>query len=324
MGRVAMQDEIRDDIISEVWERRNKWAEASGRFQSGIKNARLLQLGLIIVGSVFATASASGLPFPNPDEGLSVPNKVLAGIGTVALALVAWVQQHFLSVAKIERWPRARAAAEAIKSEVYRFQAAAKPYDDTSSEAALQAALQKLTSNIDVHTELVDDLLPHLKDVENGRPAPAVLDAQAYISERLLEQADEYYLRKSQEHFSTMRLIRIIVGALALISAVVSALMASGYIAGLGAWVAVMTTVSLAVATYASLQRLEFLAATYAKQAKRLKRLAQGWRIGRWDNWSDFVNECEGTISSENKDWMAEMIKEGDTFDQVTPQNPND
>lgn len=314
---------MRDEIISEIWERRNKWAEASGRFQDTIKWARLGQLGLIIVGSVFATASASGIPFENPADGtLSFNNKVLAGVGTVALALVAWVQQQFLTVAKVERWPRARAAAEAIKSEVYRFQAGAKPYEDLSTEDALKSGLQRLTSNIDVHTELVDDLLPYLKTVKKGRPAPGVLDQDAYIAKRLLEQADVFYLPRSQEHFGRMRLIRIMVGVLGLISAIVSALMASGYIAGLGAWVAVLTTVSLAVATYASLQRLEFLAATYAKQAKRLKRLAQGWRIGRWDNWSDFVNECENTISSENKDWMAEMIQEGETFEDVLAQDP--
>lgn len=311
---------VREEVISTLWTDRNKWAQVSRKSAGKIRFRRLIQLCLVILGSVLATASATGFPFENPPEGLSGENKWMALASTLALTFVALYEKFFLSKDFLERWPRSRAVSEAIKSEVFRFQAAAKPYDKTGSEDELKASLRLLADNVKTHSDIANDLLPFLKTVKKGRPAPGQLSHEDYIKLRLMEQADGYYLPTSQKQFKRLNIVRAIIIGLAIFSAVISALMSSGFIGGLGAWVAVLTTLSLAFATYASLQRYEFLATTYAKQGKRLKQLALGWKLDRWDNWSDFVNQCEATISAENKDWMAEMVREGETFDDLLSQ----
>ena len=312
---------MREQFISDIWAKRNAWADASRRFQDDTKRWRLAQLSLVILGSICATASATGVPFANPEDGIAVANIVLAATGAVALALVTFVQEQLLSVENVERWPRSRSVAEAIKSEIFRFQAGAKPYDDTGSDDALKDALKLLLDAVDAHEAQAEDLLPHLKIESGGRSAPGRLDHGAYLEQRLDEQARGFYQRRAQEHFRAARRLRVIVLVLSLLSAVSSALIAVGVAFGLGAWVAVVTTISLAVATYASLQRYEFQATSYAKLARRLRRLSKDWQIGAWSSWSDFVNECENTISTENRAWMAELIREKDTLaDLPEPQ----
>lgn len=301
---------MRDDILSDIWKKRNAWARTARGFKAHTDRARRGQLALVILGSICTTAAATGLLQENPDGGLALINRVLAGAGAVALGLVAAIQQQFLSQKQLERWPRARSVTEAIKSEVFRFQAGALPYGRPANEEAQQKSLQALLERVDAITADAKDLLPHVAEhnTVDDKGLPGTLDEESYIAQRLTEQIENYYKPTSRRHFITAKRIRFLLSGLALFSAAIAALMASSELAGLGAWVSVITTGSLAVATYASLQRYEFLASTYAKQADHLKRLSQEWKLEIWPDWSAFVSECENTISAENRGWMAKMI----------------
>lgn len=309
---------IRKETIDDLWHTRNAWAATARRFQNQTVLARYVQLGLVIVGAVFATASATGL-LGNENGDISVLEKAVAGLSAVCLTLVTVIQLRFLSIAKVERWPRARAVAEAIKSEVFCFQAAANPYQNTGTEENLKSALLALTKAVDGHISHAEDLLPEVSHgPHTGRKAPEALDQETYLRSRVDEQIQGFYIPRSREHSRAARNARLVVTLLSLLSAVISALMASGMVTGAGAWVSVFTTVSLAIATHASLQRRDFLAMSYAKQARHLKRLKQDWALNAsLTTWTDFVNNCEDTILAENRAWMAEMISEIDTLDDV-------
>mgnify|MGYP005841263621 CR=1 FL=1 len=314
---------IRKNTIDDLWQTRNGWAVASQRFQAQTQFARHAQLGMIIAGAILATAAATGL-FGVDNEAISAWERALAGLGAMCLTLVTVIQLRFLSIAQVERWPRARSVAEAIKSEVFRFQAGAHPYEKTETDEDLKAALLALTKAVDGHIALADDLLPDVVRAPfSSGGAPGPLDRNGYLRDRVDEQIQHFYLPRSRDHARAGRRARLAMTALSLAGAVISALMVSGMVAGAGAWVSVLTTVSLAISTHASLQRSDFLAVAYSKQARRLKRLKQDWMLGGSPaTWTDFVDQCEDTISAENRAWMAEMVRELDTLGDVPIERP--
>lgn len=313
---------MRDDVVAEIWQRRRAWAESSRRFQSETTFCRRVQLLLIVAGSALATAAATdlfGLNDPSA-ETMASGNRVIAGLGAVALAMVGFVQQHFLSLKRSERWPRCRSVAESLKSEVFKFRAGAKPYD-TLPSADADLALRLLTDTATEHERKADDLLPHIQPkAVTGAGAPTALDAEGYIVARLDDQIDKFYLPSAQKNLRYANIARTAIIVLSGLGVLISGLMSAGVLFGVGAWVSVLTTISAATATFAAMNRFDFLASAYAKQAYALSQLRQEWRTDRWQDWSDFVAKCEETISAENQAWMAEMLEEHETLAGVLPE----
>jgi hypothetical protein len=234
--------------------------------------------------------------------------------------MVGFVQQKFLSLKQSERWPRCRSVAESLKSEIFKFRARARPYD-RSENADADSALSLLSDTVAEHELKAHDLFQHVHpNTTSDADVPPFLDSESYISERLDEQIKKFYLPSSRKNLRYANRSRRIITALAGAGVVISGLMSVGLLHGLGAWVSVLTTMSAAIATFASLNRYDFLASAYAKQAYALARLRQEWRTGRWQDWSDFVTKCEETISAENRAWMAEMLQEREALDGVLPE----
>jgi len=314
---------MRDDIVSEIWQKRRAWADAAGRFQTETKLYRKIQFLLIVLGSALATAAAIDLLELNnpPENPMATGNRIIAGLGAVSLLMVGFVQQHFLSLKRSERWPRCRSVAESLKSEIFKFRAGVRPYD-TPVNASTDAALSLLSDAVADHEQKAEDLLQHVHPKGTSiAEAPTVLDPDGYISTRLDDQIEKFYLPSAQKNLRYANLSRNIMIALSGAGVVISGLMSAGVLHSLGAWVSVLTTISAAMATFASLNRFDFLASAYAKQAYALARLRQEWRIGHWQDWSDFVTRCEETISAENRAWMAEMLQESETLEGVLPEN---
>jgi hypothetical protein len=78
----------------------------------------------------------------------------------------------------------------------------------------------------------------------------------------------------------------------------------------IAAWVAVLGTISGAVAAFIFAGRYEYLAQSYELTARRLRWLIDDWqRLPAADKErkaGDFVNAFEDVISIENKHWVAE------------------
>lgn len=313
---------MRDQIISDVWIRSKAWSSAANRFQKQLKNWRRRQLICIIAGSAMATAAATDLFGLNAASGdsMAVGNRIISGCAAVALALVGFIQQNFLSLSQTESWPRARSVSEALKCEVYRFRAGASPYE-VPPEQDVTTALQHLSSVIAEEEDKVGDLLPEVRfDEETADGVPGPMAPDDYIKSRLNDQIDAFYLPLARKNLHQAKTARGATLALALLGLVIAGFMSAGLLIAFGAWVAVLTTISAAVGSFSALSRYESLASLYAKQALSLDRLRTGWRSGRYTDWSDFVNKCEETILAENRSWMAEMVKEVDTLVGVLPE----
>lgn len=295
------------DIVGNLWRDHQLWSEAASSLQSRIKALRRVQLVLAAAGALLATASAT-LTLD------AVARSALAAVSTLAIAFTAFIAQHFLSSKLVDRWPRARSISEGLKSEVFKYRAAAGPYaigsapdGNTPLELLVERASEIQKAGADLRS-----CLPPMP----SRPTnpPSALSSSAYLRLRLDEQIEGYYLKRSRENQGLATRFRRLNLAFLAAATAISALTAVGMATQLGAWVAVATTISVAFATHSAVNRFEFLASTYARQAGELRHLALKWQARSDRNqpqaWSEFVLACEETISAENRAWMAKMTEE--------------
>jgi hypothetical protein len=77
---------------------------------------------------------------------------------------------------------------------------------------------------------------------------------------------------------------------------------------GLGAWIAVVTTVSAAVAAHVGAARYEYQLIEYLRTADELSRLRREAAVTMSPTELDqLVVRCERMISIQNEDWMAKL-----------------
>jgi hypothetical protein len=281
---------------------------------------RRAQLVLAVLGSVLAAAAATTLPGAavealgqDAGEGGWTAARMVAAASAVALALVGFVQIHFLTTDRIQAWVRLRSVSEGLKSEIFRFRAGATPYDAPGGESANAG---RLNQNADALEKAADDLARHLPD-RPKRPSepPPKLDAAGYLERRVNDQINGYYLPRARDNEKAAAFYKYLGIAAAAIGLVLSTIMAIGEAPAYGVWVPVLTTLAAAFAAHSGVERHDFLAKNYAQHAQRLERLARGWYANGERRhypaiWSAFVHECEETISVENRGWMAAMVEE--------------
>jgi hypothetical protein len=238
---------------------------------------------------------------------------VLCVIGAVALVLVPFIAKFFLTTEQVRQWLRARAGSEGLKSLIYRFQARAAPFANADRAAVLLDAAKHSDDWLD---KLAEELAGEANDRE---PAPGVLEPEAYVRVRVEDQV-EYYRKHARANAARARRFR----RLELIAAAAAAILGAGATAlklapkaelgGLGAWVAVITTIGGAVAAHAAASRYDQQARVFFATARRLEDLRNDWRArGQPQDgarWSEFVTACEDAISSENRGWMAKLDPE--------------
>jgi hypothetical protein len=212
-------------------------------------------------------AVASQLP-----DNTTAPRTTVAVAGAVSLAIATFFTQRLLGADRISSWVRARAISERLKREAYRFAASAAPYDDAArADALLDDEGRKIEAD-------GEDLLPQLV------------------------QAARYQVIASR-----LRHVEFALAALATLLTAVAGVEAKPVIAGIPfdmvAFTAVLTTLGGAVLAHVEASRYDFLVTTYRATARRLEDCTNRPR----PSWSDFVNECENILATENMSWIAKF-----------------
>jgi hypothetical protein len=80
----------------------------------------------------------------------------------------------------------------------------------------------------------------------------------------------------------------------------------------LAAWVAVLTTVSSALAAQVAAARYDFLVMSDSGTARKLEALVNQWPFpskGNRHAWSSVVKSCEDAISAGDESWLAKWMK---------------
>ncbi len=277
---------------AEVWAQQSIWSQAANQLRAGIGRARAIALGLTIAGAVLSTLATEATSLS------TVAGKVLAVAAGAAVAL-APIARSQLAPASVEGWTRARSVSEGLKSDLYIYLAGGSPYQGEGRDAQLTARTgQVLTDAADLIRYTTG-----LRPVD--RPLPAVHDAGSYLKVRLVPQW-EWYTTRANGLKTKLAWVKWVQFGLSLLAAILGALAAAMAATAPAAWIAVATTVSVAVTAHAAGSRYEYQLVEYLRTAFQLGQLRKSWTAGYGTMTSDtFVRECEQVISVQNEAWMA-------------------
>jgi len=288
-------------ILEDVANQQASWSNTANQLKATADRARSLTLWFSSSGALLA-AVASQLP-----EGTA--RSVVAVAGAAALAVVSFLSARLLNSEHIGRWTRARAAAEALKREAFKFAASAAPYDDpVSRNPRLAAELERIEQDL-------DDLLGDKAPPEEPATSPTTLISRAdYLKLRLRSQVDDFYEPKARLFQRRSDRLRQIEFVLALFATVITAGVALAGKSLLGipfdltALTAVLTTVSGAIVAHIESARYDFLVTTYRVTARRLRheeRAAGEVEALSAGQWSALVQRSESILADENSTWTA-------------------
>ena len=211
---------------------------------------------------------------------------------------------HFLGQNQAIRWVAVRAAAEALKREVYKRAAKCKPYDGTAQEADL--ALIKEKQAIEADLGDVEEVAAESTDLPKSE-----IDLNTYVVNRVDNQIS-WLRRRAGDHARQAAALR---GAEIVVAFIGVVLSAAGAAFGetesakyLAPFIGVVTTVSTALIAHIEAGRYDFIAAMYRATARRLENEQASHTPTT--PLPDFVDRCEAILSAENSAWMAKFLKQ--------------
>src|SRR6185503_14745222 len=133
-----------------AWARQRRWSVAANVGRDRIRRRRQLNLALLILGALSGAVAAVTI-WPH------AVTTTAATIAVLALTAAGAVQKRWLTGQELNRWATARAASEAVKSEVYRYLAEVGPYAGSDRDTALAKAVDDAQAPakdllVDLHT----------------------------------------------------------------------------------------------------------------------------------------------------------------------------
>lgn len=297
-----------ESALKNTWGQYRTWALSSRVYKNDVTRWRNFVLILSIVGAIMGTVSQQA----NLWNLLKTPQWLPTGFGLFsgfALGLAAYYSKEALSPDPEAKAVRARSAAEAFKSEAYLLAANAPPYDTATTTAELAARTDRVKEAV---ANLAHETITSAQESE-GMPTER-LSVEDYIKRRVDEQIDRFYIPRARENAKKLAIgkyLSLTLGAIAVVLGLLSAKYV--WIAG---WMAVIGTITAAIAARQYAGRYQFLVISYQATIERLRWLKTEWAIASKTDpvaaGNKLVVACEETISSENTAWMAEFTKKPD------------
>ncbi len=300
-------------MIEQAWNEYRGWAKRARSLQERSGRWNFWAMAALVTTGVLG--AASGYFGANSPDWLPgwLANKefarALACAAAVASALSLYVGRQALAVGAESGWLRARATAEAIKSECFRFAGGVGDYaPDKASEGDAASAFIERRKALAARAA-GDSLTPEDDPVgaagDDRRPSRPMID-KWYLTNRIDGQI-EFYKKgqeKNESAYQRLQLWSFIAGAAV---AAVSAI-AAVYGAELAAWTGALTTVGAAVGAYGLAERQKYLAASYAAMKANLERLKERYLVGGVTLQS-LVAIAEDLMESEHAAWIDQMTK---------------
>ncbi|MFE8948502.1 DUF4231 domain-containing protein [Streptomyces sp. NPDC007856] len=223
-------------LVSESWSQQSSWSKAADRQKRLIGRVRAATLLCGVLTAILGTAAAqAGAAHPDAAQWLAFGAAVAAGAVPVLNGQMGQRQ--------IRDWTRLRSVSEACKAEMYAFLAGVGRY--RAADAAAQ--LHRATSDI---RQDAADLLHYLADVPvvSSRLLPDVHDVDTYLQVRVRGQIDGYYRARAAVMRTRLRTVRWVQLALGALAVLLGAGSGAFHAEQAAAWVAVVSTISAAVA----------------------------------------------------------------------------
>lgn len=277
------------------------WSATATALKDSIGRARWIVLGLAVLGAILETWGAQ-IHVTDPKQSLA------SGYGgAAALAIAAVVRQWLLGHDRIQAWIVARSASEAFKREIYLFRTKTGSYTSDQREQDLLKRREQI--------------LAKLQTVQRYRVNPKIqqqslgwLNADEYLAERIQGPPTDggrptgqvpWYIQRAEEYSRTLSYLNVTEFGLAILGALLGAGLTITGKQGYGAWVAVITTITAAIAAHALAQRYDQIVVSYRATADRLTGIVLVWRARKSSNVAELVEACEAVLLEENQGWIA-------------------
>jgi SMODS and SLOG-associating 2TM effector domain 1/SMODS and SLOG-associating 2TM effector domain 3 len=291
-------------MLKQSWETYRGWAKRARGLQAETDFWNVLALVCVVVAALCGAATTI---FPKP----SVLGPSLAIAAALASAAGAYFGKTVVGSGKEAGWAQARATAEAIKSECFRYTARAGPYSQSN---AVKTFLDRIDAFAETATDAglapSDDPIPAKGDerMPTDPMAPRPEDEGAakrwYVTHRIDEQVK--YYRKGQEKnevlASRLWWIAFLAGLAAVLFGAIGA-----YAQAFAPWIGSLTTIAAAVAAYGLVDRRKYLIASYAGMQVSLKRI-KALDEAQPASLADLVTETEDLLDREHGEWQPHIL----------------
>jgi predicted Rossmann-fold nucleotide-binding protein len=294
-----------DATLRSAWEAFALLDFNADRYQHSFRRLQAAILVLGVLGALVAVGKTFVAPESPLDRGLYYVVLVIPIVVSVAIAMANRFKPH-------DKWLLMRAAAEAIKREIFCCRARAGIYRHGGQESVLAQKVEDVTRRV-VRTEVSAAALrpysgpipPVMYAAAGGDDGLALLTPQRYVDLRLNDQLR--YYRKTG-----LRFHRILVGgeaAVLLLGGAGTLLAAIEH----SVWVAVTTAAVTAITTFLGYRQIEASLRTYNQAATDLENVARWWNAldpsAQADpaNLDKLVEYGEKVVEAELGGWMKRM-----------------
>jgi hypothetical protein len=283
-------------MLRQTWNAYRGWAKLARDLQTRTQQWNLAAIICVIAAAIFGAAASFARD--------SWWGTGAASIATLASALGAFLGRQIVGAGDEYGWIQARAVAEGIKSECYRYVARCGVYAVADADAA--KALAARTAEIvkkatDKGLVRADDPVP---DSGDKREPPNPLTTDWYKVGRIQDQI-KYYRdarERHQEAAGKVWWVAFFAGFAAVI------------FGALGAWaqrfaplIGATTTIVASIAAYSLIDRRKYLIGSYAAMQSCLEQIL-GLDAEDPMKMADLVTTTENLLESEHQMWLPQML----------------
>jgi putative Mn2+ efflux pump MntP len=281
-------------VIENAWDEYRGWAKRARTLQESNRRWNTAALVVAVVAAVLGCASGQVAVS-------TFASRVLSFLAAVAAGITPILGRNILEVAREAGWIRARATAEAIKSDCFRYAAGLSDYASQDAQAAFRARRESVSE------QAVHEKLTPMADPANGedpRCPPMPLSVQWYLDHRLREQR-KYYQDGADRNERAVNLLRTLSLGTAILAAVIGVAASTFAASWLAPWIGAITTGGTSITAYGLMERRQFLAASYAALASRLSNIEEEFGA----DLSKLVDTTENLLQAEHGIWTERMEK---------------
>jgi len=271
-----------------------RWESTANRLVYSLENARTLITGLCVAAAILAALTLQ-IHTSHP-----AASQVAGYAGAVAFALVVVVRTLALRRERVQAWVLAEAASQSLRSEICFYRTSSGPYSDRFGGNPEATLLRR-------SAEIIEKVRPIHKYLVESTPKTVAplgpMDADAYISERVNCALNKH--RTFGDHVVTAhRFWQRVEYILAIIGSLSAAALTFTHHLEYAAWVAVVTTLSVAIGADTLAERFAQLTIGCRAMPDRLTNI-----VGRWQanhvSVEQLVEQVETTLLSQEQAWVS-------------------
>jgi hypothetical protein len=301
--------ELQDEpTLKDVWRRFAGYDQIANRARRTFSRFQVGMLVLGIGGTLLALIN-DAYEFPSWGEDVVYWAVVASPILLSLLIALA------LRMGSGKRWVLIRGAAEAIKSEIYRYRSRTGIYQDPATgteELSREETLAVRVNAVDERlltteassfplTPYEGSLPPEMFGASAADDGLSQLDADRYLELRVGDQLD-YYHPKAAQLGRQLRVLRVI----ALAAGAAGTLLAA---AGYEVWIGLTAAIAANIIAYLGYLQVEPTLVAYNQAAGRLEGLRLGWDAKPTErrDLGQLVDQCEAVLATELLGWVQQM-----------------